>query len=114
MANTYVKTSRSPHTVASAPYTVTKGQGMKVGSIFGIANTGIAASASGEIETEGVWQVSQIVGAQAWTAGQPIYWNDTNKQFDTTVVGGTRVGVAELARAGSDTIAFVRLQGFMA
>ncbi|MFA5352921.1 MAG: DUF2190 family protein, partial [Thermodesulfovibrionales bacterium] len=39
------------------------------------------------------------VSAQAWTAGQKIYWDNGNSQFTTAATGNTLAGIANEAAA---------------
>jgi predicted RecA/RadA family phage recombinase len=53
------------------------------------------------------------VASQAWTAGDKIYWDNTNKEVTKTATSNTLIGVAVVAVAGgaSDTLGQVRLNG---
>jgi predicted RecA/RadA family phage recombinase len=96
----------------TAPYDVTSGSCLKVGSIVGVA-AGDALSGE-EIETllTGVFELAKAA-SQAWTVGAKIYWDDTNKVATTTVTSNTLIGVAVEAVAGGagDTLGKVRLNG---
>lgn len=47
----------------------------------------------------------------AWTEGAKIYWDNTAKNFTTTVSTNVLVGVAAAAAASGDTTGNVRLDG---
>jgi predicted RecA/RadA family phage recombinase len=95
-----------------APYTVSSGDGLLIGSIFGIASGDAESGAEVEAVLVGVFDLKKV-GTQAWTAGDKIYWDDTNKQTTKTATGNTLIGVALEAVAGGadDTTGRVRLNG---
>lgn len=79
-----------------------------IGSLFGIASATVDAGADLSLVTEGVFQVTKV-SAQAWTLGQRVYWDDTAKNFTTTVGSNTLVGVAVAAAANPSATGIVRL-----
>jgi predicted RecA/RadA family phage recombinase len=96
----------------TAPYAVTSGDGLLVGSIFGVAAGDAASGATIEAALTGVFDLTKI-GSQAWTVGAKVYWDDTNKRCTTVATDNTLIGVAVEAVAGGagDTIGRVRLNG---
>jgi len=93
-----------------APYAVASGDGLLVGSIFGVA-TGVAVL--GElVETAltGVFDLTKV-GSQAWAAGAKVYWDNTNKRCTTVATDNTPIGVAveAVASGAGETIGRVRL-----
>ena len=96
----------------TAPYAVTSGDGLLVGSIFGVAAGDAASGATVETALTGVFDLTKI-GSQAWTVGAKVYWDDTNKRCTTVATDNTLIGVAVAAVAGGagDTIGRVRLNG---
>ena len=96
----------------TAPYAVTSGDGLLVGSIFGVAAGDAASGASVEAALTGIFDLTKI-GSQAWTIGAKVYWDDTNKRCTTVATDNTLIGVAVTAVAGGagDTIGRVRLNG---
>lgn len=96
----------------AAPYDVTAGQGLLVGTMFGVAATTALNTAAVEVDFEGVFDLTKAA-SQAWTVGATIYWDNTNKVCTTTSSGNTKIGVA-VAAVGSgagETIGRVRLNG---
>jgi predicted RecA/RadA family phage recombinase len=96
----------------TAPYDVASGDGLLVGSIFGVAT---GAAANGEaIETAlvGVFDLKKV-GSQAWTAGDKVYWDNTAKPATKTATSNTLIGVATEAVDGGagSTTGRVRLNG---
>ena len=96
----------------TAPYALASGDGLLVGSIFGIAAGAAALGDPVETTLVGVFDITKV-GSQAWTAGARIYWDDTNKRTTNVATSNTLIGVATEAVAGGagDTIGRVRLNG---
>ena len=96
----------------TAPYAVTSGDGLLVGSIFGVAAGDAASGATVEAALTGVFDLTKI-GSQAWTVGAKVYWDGSNKRCTTVTTDNTLIGVAVEAVAGGagDTIGRVRLNG---
>ena len=94
----------------TAPYLVASGDGLLVGSIFGIATGGAALADPVEAALVGVFDITKV-GSQAWAEGAKIYWDNTNKRCTTVATDNTLIGVAIVAVAGGagDTIGRVRL-----
>ena len=94
----------------TAPYDVASGDGLLVGSIFGVA-TGAAVS-GGTIEAAlvGVFDLTKV-GSQAWAVGDKIYWDNTAKQATKTATDNTLVGAAveAVGNGAGETIGRVRL-----
>lgn len=91
-----------------APYDVVSGQGVLVGSLFGVAVHAAASGAAVEIVLEDVFDLAKATGA-AWAVGARIYWDDTNKLCTTTASTNKLVGVALAAAASDATLGRVRL-----
>ncbi|MFN4125760.1 DUF2190 family protein [Pannonibacter indicus] len=96
----------------TAPYAVAAGDGLLVGSIFGVAAGTAALGETVEAALVGVFDINKV-GSQAWTVGAKIYWDDTNKRTTNVATSNTLIGVATEAVAGGagDTIGRVRLNG---
>jgi predicted RecA/RadA family phage recombinase len=92
----------------TAPYTRTSGQGAQVGSIFGVACNDVTSGAEGEFATEGVYRLAKT-SAQAWTVGQKIYWDNSNKRCDTVSTVGILIGVATAVAANPSSTGNVKL-----
>jgi predicted RecA/RadA family phage recombinase len=91
---------------------VAAGQGVLVGSLFGVAVNAAAQNAPVEIAVEGVVNLAKA-GSQAWTVGALVYWDNTNRVATTTASTNKLIGVA-LAAVGAganETIGQVRLTG---
>ena len=96
----------------AAPAAVTSGDGVLVGSMFGVAQTDAANGADVVIVTTGVFDLPKV-GSQAWTVGVKVYWDDGNSRCTTASSSNTLIGVA-VAAVGSgagETTGRVRLNG---
>lgn len=93
-----------------APYDRLSGQGMLVGSIFGVAAVDALSGASVEAEVDGVFDIEKV-SAQAWTAGALIYWDDTAKNATSVSTSNKLIGVAVQAAANPSSTGRVRLNG---
>lgn len=94
----------------AAPYQRNAGEGALVGSIFGVALNTVASGAVGQFQTRGVWTLAKN-SAEAWTVGQKVYWDNTNKVVTTTSTSNTLIGVAAAVAANPSSTGNVRLNG---
>jgi len=94
----------------AAPYDVASGGGLLVGSIFGIAVADAAKDAEVEASLVGIFDLAKAAG-EAWTVGDKLYWNDTDKAVTTTEASNTLIGVAVEAAVDAATVGRVRLNG---
>ncbi len=106
MANNYIQ--EGDVLTLTAPYTVTSGQGAQVGSLFGVALKDTTNATVGEFATEGVFDLAKT-SAQAWTVGQKIYWDNSNKRCDTDGTVGILIGVATAVAANPSSTGYVKL-----
>src|SRR5262245_51665739 len=72
---------------------VTAGTGVKIGDLLVIALETKAAGEKFRAIRNGVVEHAKL-SAQAWTEGQQVNWDDTNKRFTTVTTGNFRAGVA--------------------
>jgi predicted RecA/RadA family phage recombinase len=89
---------------------VVAGTAYLIGSLLVIAQNTAAEAAEFEGMVTGVHEVNKV-SAQAWTRGVKIYWDDTAKNFTTTLTSNTLVGAATAAAANPSSTGFVRLDG---
>lgn len=96
----------------AAPATVSSGDGVLVGTLFGIAATDAASGAPVEIKTTGVFTLPKT-SEQAWTVGAAIYWDAGNKVATTDDDEGANVliGKALAVAANPSGTGVVRLNG---
>jgi predicted RecA/RadA family phage recombinase len=106
MAKNYIQEGDT--IVITAGANLASGAGVQVGRIFGVAGADIANGQDGPINLTGVYDLPKTT-AQAWTAGQLIYWTGTL----TTNVAATNIliGIATRAQLAADTVGRVRLNG---
>jgi predicted RecA/RadA family phage recombinase len=81
-----------------------------IGSLLVIPMATVAQTLPFEAMVTGVVAITKV-GSQAWAEGQPVFWDDTAKNFTTVRAGNTRAGVAVVATgAGAgETVGVVRL-----
>jgi predicted RecA/RadA family phage recombinase len=89
---------------------VTKDVGVKIGDILVIAQTTQLATEKFIGQRIGVVEHAKL-SAQAWTEGQQVNWDDTNKRFTTVTTGNFKAGVAARAAANPSSTGFVLLSG---
>lgn len=92
----------------TAPAEVKSGDGVLVGSLFGVAATDAAAGNGVECTTEGVFTLPKVTGT-GLTQGAVVYWNDTAKNVTTASSGNHLIGHALADAASAATQATVRL-----
>ena len=94
----------------TAPYDRTTGQGFLVGSLFAVALGTALSGAAIRGQCCGVWTLAKT-SAQAWTVGQKIYWDNTNKRCDSDSTVGMLIGVAQAVAANPSSTGNVHLNG---
>ncbi|MBY0237873.1 MAG: DUF2190 family protein [Burkholderiaceae bacterium] len=92
----------------TAPYAVSSGGGFQVGAIFAVATCDALINAPVEGNTFGVYTLPKT-SAQAWTLGQKIYWDNTNKRCDSDGTVGMLIGVATAVASNPSGTGDVRL-----
>ncbi|TXL70108.1 DUF2190 family protein [Vineibacter terrae] len=96
-----------------APYLLASGDGCQVGAgLFGVATTDAANGAKVNIHTLGVFDL-KAEPSVAWSVGDKIYWDNTNKRGTKTATSNLLIGVALAAKGGGagDTLGRIRLNG---
>ncbi|MDQ0301278.1 DUF2190 family protein [Ancylobacter polymorphus] len=89
---------------------VLSGEGVVVGSLFGIASGDAAEGATVNIALIGTFELKKT-SAQAWTIGAKVYWDAANKVATTTASGNSLIGVAVEQAANPSATGLVRLNG---
>src|SRR5262245_60266090 len=89
---------------------VTAGTGVKIGDLLVIAEDTAAATAKFRGRRTGVVEHAKL-SAQAWTEGQQVNWDDTNKRFTTVTTGNFKAGVAAAVAANPSSTGKVVLAG---
>lgn len=77
---------------------VTSGQGVLIGTLFGIAQADAAEGTEAEILTEGVVEIAKT-SALSIDVGDRLFWDATNKVVNKTAAAQVCVGVGVSAAA---------------
>lgn len=94
----------------TAPYAVNSGDGLLVGTLFGVATSAAANGASVEAITDGTMRITAL-NTDVGTVGTRMYWDNTNRRVTITAAGNTLIGCLLAAKANGETTALVRLNG---
>lgn len=87
---------------------VVSGNGYKIGSLFVVALVTAAQTLPFSAAVEGVYTLPKT-SAQAWTAGQKIYWDNGNSRCDSSAAVGQLIGIATAIAANPSSTGIVRL-----
>jgi predicted RecA/RadA family phage recombinase len=93
----------------AAPYDCISGDGVTVGSIFGVASQDALTGAPVDLVVEGVFNLAKASGAL--TLGAHVFWDSVAGLVTATATGNALIGVAVVAAGTSDATATVRLNG---
>ena len=104
---TYVASGRSL-TVTAPVGGVVSGQGVLIGTLFGIAQYDAAEGADVEILTEGVVELPKT-SALAIDVGDRLFWDATNTVVNKTATAQICVGVAVSAAANPSASVRIKL-----
>ncbi len=96
----------------TAAATFASGDGVLVGSIFGIAAGDIASGGEGNIQLTGVFDLPKIE-SQTWAVGVEVYWDESASQCTTVATDNSLIGVAVSAvgNGAGEVVGRVRLNG---
>lgn len=110
MASNYVQEGDTLTLIAPSGGVVA-GAGYVIGSLFVVSLVTAAAGATFAGMTEGVFRMTKATHAstKAFTAGEAIFWDNTNKVWDKTATGFFQIGVAVAAAASTDTTVVVEI-----
>ena len=89
---------------------VTSGTCVKIGDLLVLALTTAAVGEKFQGRRTGVVDHAKL-SAQAWTEGQQVNWDDTNKRFTTVTTGNYKAGVAAAVAANPSSTGQVVLSG---
>jgi predicted RecA/RadA family phage recombinase len=92
---------------------VTSGDPVLIGGILAVPVSDAAATESFEGMTEGVFDLDKT-SAQAWSAGDLVYWDAANDRADSSSAVGPLIGAAVAAAANPSSTGRVRLNGVTA
>jgi predicted RecA/RadA family phage recombinase len=91
-----------------APAAVSSGDGVLVGTLFGVAVTDADSGANVAIKTTGVFTLPKT-SAQAWTVGAAIYWDGDECTTADGSGANTLIGKAMAVAANPSATGVVRL-----
>lgn len=97
----------------TAPHDVSSGDGLQVGSLFGVVATNAASGADVETVMQGVFELPKADTEQI-AQGEALYWNSTEKHLTNTAADNLKIGAAVVAAGPAETIVRARLSGFSA
>jgi len=89
---------------------VTSGQGLLVGSLFGVIAASVSGGEAVEVATTGVFDLPKDA-ATVIDPGDRVAWDDTAKEIAQPGVGLYSVGIAVTAAGNGTTAVRVRLDG---
>ncbi|MCG2668751.1 DUF2190 family protein [Bradyrhizobium sp. GCM10023182] len=98
------------HIDVQLPYNCNPGDGALIGSMFGICANGGLSGADDVLVVAGVYVLTKR-NAEAWSVGDDLYWDNTNRYVTTTATSNTLIGVAVVAAANPSATGVVRLNG---
>ncbi len=98
----------------TAPANVVSGQGVLIGSIFGVAKANAASGQPVELVTTGVFTMPRATGAStAWAVGDRLYWDNGAGVVTKNAASGANklIGAAVAVTADGDATGRVTLTG---
>ena len=96
----------------AAPAAVVTGDGVLIGTLFGVAQETTAIGLDVVLIRRGVFIMPKATGT-AWAVGGKLYWDNAAKNITTVVGANTVVGCAALAALSADTTGNVLLDGMI-
>ncbi|OQW44309.1 MAG: hypothetical protein A4S12_03605 [Proteobacteria bacterium SG_bin5] len=94
----------------TAAAAISSGDGVIVGSIFGVANVDAEIGDTFALDVVGVFDLPKV-SALTISVGDTVYWDNANKLVTKTAGGNTKIGVAVTAAANPSPTVNVRLNG---
>lgn len=89
---------------------ISSGDIVVIGERIGVADVDIAATTGvGTVSMEGVFTLPKATG-QAWTQGQPLFYDSSAGKITSTGTANTKAGYAQTAAASGDTTGEVCLE----
>lgn len=100
--------SGSPISV-TAPYDRASGEGVKVGTLFGVATKSVLSGAALEIVTEGVVELNKLA-TDVVTQGLALYWDDASTPKRVTITATANLFIGHAVEAAGNGVATVKLR----
>lgn len=104
----FVQAGENITVTAAAP--AASGDGVKIGTLFGIASGDAAIGDALVLVTAGVFDMPKVA-ADDITLGAAVYWRASDGLVTVTASGNTKVGVAVSAAGNGAASVRVRLNG---
>lgn len=76
----------------TAPYATTRGAGVLLNNLFGVALDTVANGAAVSIATRGTYTLAKL-STDTPAIGDDLYWDNTNKRLTVTSTSNYKVGV---------------------
>ena len=111
MAKNYVQSG--VNLTLPAPANVLSGEGVLVGTLFGVAAESALSAENFDLVTLGVFELPKV-SALAISIGDKLYWDNTAKLVNKTATGNTLIGAAVTTAANPSGSVNVRLNGSVA
>lgn len=106
----YVQAGKFINFTNSTEKDIAYGDVVVITSRIGVAACNIPAGGLGTVALEEVYEMPAEATA-AFTVGEKLYWDGTNKCLTATATGGIFAGIAAEAKAQADVVALVKLGG---
>ncbi|MDR3165280.1 MAG: DUF2190 family protein [Synergistaceae bacterium] len=90
---------------------ITVGDVVPLGTFCGIAEIGIPVGEIGTVAITKVWDVPSVSGT-AFSVGDTLYWNASNKQATKTPANNMPLGVCVAPKASGQSVARVKIGVF--
>jgi predicted RecA/RadA family phage recombinase len=91
------------------PYDRTSGQGVQVGTLFGVCQGDALTGVSQTVVFRGIFDLTKEP-ALVISQGARVFWDNTNRRVTTTATSNVCIGHCITAAAGADATVRVRLQ----
>lgn len=111
MAKNYVQSG--VNLTLPAPANVLSGEGVLVGTLFGVAAESALSAENFDLVTLGVFELPKV-SALAISIGDKLYWDNTAKLVNKTATGNTLIGAAVTVGNNPSGSVNVRLNGSVA
>jgi predicted RecA/RadA family phage recombinase len=98
----------SENITLAAPAAVTSGDGVLVGSLFGVAHGNAVSGTDVVLATVGVFELPKV-SADDTALGTKVYWKASTSDVTTTASGNTLIGQAVSAAGNPSNAVRVRL-----
>lgn len=89
---------------------LTGGQGLLVGTLFGVVAETVLSGSLYTFAVKGVFDLPKAASVTPGV-GAKVYWDDTAKNVTTTASANSLIGVAVVAAAAGDATVRVRMDG---